>query len=473
MKMIKVPFLLAALTTCLAVHVASAEFYPDSVFSRECYQGNDPAACCPNECGGSARGKCVPLSELAKDGVSIDHLHEWLPFSRLCQCAQNFDGIGCGTCAKGKTGIHCDQELVRVRKSVLDLSKAEVARFIRGIDLLRQTEDTRFQLEDGSFGSKWGRIVNMHAWAICRENYASNCNATEPSGDTDINYAHAVPVLAPWHRVYTSYVEDEIEAALDDGEPFGFPYWPWGQQAATNRIFSPEMIGGNGDPENDYQVSDSAFATGLPVYDKEGRQQKTLVQRRFGHFAGASTLPTQQMVDYCADKLPFDVAPYSNFVRDGFRGCLEGWYGLDNTTSKHLHNRVHLWVGGTMIPTSISASDPAFFLHHSQVDRVYDRWLSAHPQQKFIPEHGAPLDTNANEPLRPWLPLRTPAQVHHPAAARLGYRYVDLSCMTGLDLACGAAKRAGVFACGQCVGKAEAQLTQCSEAEEQAYCEGA
>lgn len=47
------------------------------------------------------------------------------------------------------------------------------------------------------------------------------------------------------------------------------------------------------------------------------------------------------------------------------------------------------------------------------------------------------------------------------------------TCTTGLDFACGKAKREGVFQCGQCVGKAEAQLTQCSEAEEQAYCEGA
>ena len=44
------------------------------------------------------------------------------------------------------------------------------------------------------------------------------------------------------------------------------------------------------------------------------------------------------------------------------------------------------------------------------------------------------------------------------------------SCTTGLDFACGAAKREGVFQCGQCVGKAQAQLTQCSEAQEEAYC---
>lgn len=301
------------------------------------------------------------------------------------------------------------------------MSQEEVARFIRGIDILRQTEDKRFRLEDGSFGSRWGRIVNMHAWAICN---ASSCNASDPSGATDIDYAHAVPVLASWHRVYTSYVEDEIEEALNDGQPFGFPYWPWGDGEAAKKIFSPQMIGGDGDPENDYQVYDSAFATGLPVYDKEGRQQQSLVQRRFGHFEGAETLPTKATVEYCADLVPFDVQPYSNFVRSGFRGCLEGWFGLDNTSTKHLHNRVHLWVGGTMIPTSISPSDPAFFLHHSYVDYNYDRWLVNHPAEPFIPQQGAPLFTNGQEPLRPWLPLRTPNQIHHPSAEVLGYRYV-------------------------------------------------
>ena len=42
---------------------------------------------------------------------------------------------------------------------------------------------------------------------------------------------------------------------------------------------------------------------------------------RFGHFEGATTLPTQDNINYCADKLPYDVAPYNNFVREGFRSA--------------------------------------------------------------------------------------------------------------------------------------------------------
>ncbi|KAK3280213.1 hypothetical protein CYMTET_11939 [Cymbomonas tetramitiformis] len=256
----------------------------------------------------------------------------------------------------------------------------------------------------------------MHAWAICN---ASSC--VDPSGDAATDYAHGTPALAPWHRVFVSYVESEIEDILDDGLPFGFPYWPWYDPAATARLFSPEILGSNGDPKLDFQVTDSAFAS-LPVFNKEGREGKTQIQRRFGRYKDVDVLSTRTDVDFCLDKIPYDVFPYTNKVSAGFRGCLEGWFGLNTSTTEHTHNRAHLWVGGTMIPTTLSPSDPAFFFLHSFVDKIYDQWIVRHSGAPYLPERGAPLFANAREPLRPWLPLRTPTQVHRPGV-ELGHIY--------------------------------------------------
>lgn len=46
-----------------------------------------------------------------------------------------------------------------------------------------------------------------------------------------------------------------------------------------------------------------------------------------------------------------------------------------------LHDRVHVAVGGNM-DTSASPSDPVFFLHHANIDRLWWQWQQAHPNAK-------------------------------------------------------------------------------------------
>jgi tyrosinase len=44
-----------------------------------------------------------------------------------------------------------------------------------------------------------------------------------------------------------------------------------------------------------------------------------------------------------------------------------------------IHGAVHVWVGGNMgyIPTA--PSDPIFWMHHANVDRLWWQWQQAHP----------------------------------------------------------------------------------------------
>jgi tyrosinase len=83
----------------------------------------------------------------------------------------------------------------------------------------------------------------------------------------------------------------------------------------------------------------------------------------------------------------------------GFRNRLEGWItrSADYRVRKEgvqLHNRVHVWVGGTMA-RPISPADPVFFLHHCFVDKLWVEW-----QQRMKAFYESP-DNHSHRPLSP------------------------------------------------------------------------
>jgi len=106
---------------------------------------------------------------------------------------------------------------------------------------------------------------------------------------------------------------------------------------------------------------------------------------------------------YNAFSLEFYDTPYWDISSRGFRNALEGWLN-----GPQLHNRVHVWVGGSM-QLSTSPNDPVFFLNHSNVDRIWALWQEL--QFDFgYPGDGAIIDRtceridgfNLNDKMRPW-----------------------------------------------------------------------
>ena len=47
------------------------------------------------------------------------------------------------------------------------------------------------------------------------------------------------------------------------------------------------------------------------------------------------------------------------------------------------HTGAHQWVGGVM-PTIFSASDPVFYLHHTNVDRIWKEWEDIHQSSSYL-----------------------------------------------------------------------------------------
>lgn len=77
-----------------------------------------------------------------------------------------------------------------------------------------------------------------------------------------------------------------------------------------------------------------------------------------------------------------------------------------------LHDRVHNAIGGNM-STAASPSDPLFFLHHANIDRLWAQWQAAHP---------AAGPSNPQETLmrRPIEGVKVATQL---STAALGYSY--------------------------------------------------
>lgn len=67
--------------------------------------------------------------------------------------------------------------------------------------------------------------------------------------------------------------------------------------------------------------------------------------------------------------------------------------------------KVHVWVGGEMGAPSSAANDPVFWLHHCNVDRLWDVWQQANPEVAnsyigtFSMEGQAPRAASVDDPL--------------------------------------------------------------------------
>lgn len=67
----------------------------------------------------------------------------------------------------------------------------------------------------------------------------------------------------------------------------------------------------------------------------------------------------------------------ADYVR--FTFALEGWGERPDGSDLPAHNHVHDWVGGIMANTSYSPTDPIFWLHHAEVDRLWSIWQTRFP----------------------------------------------------------------------------------------------
>ncbi len=202
-----------------------------------------------------------------------------------------------------------------------------------------------------------------------------------PATQGDRNAAHRGPVFCPWHRFMLYQLELNLQRVLND-VTFGLPYWDWaadGQRSAADQkrsgVWAAGALGGSGSPvktgpfkynaddPNSFRVRIEADVNGQLVQRNRGLRRTLGTQ--------ISTLPNTADTGGTRGMIPYDTAPWDT-SSTGFRNRVEGWAP---PAAPALHNRVHVWVGGDMLPSS-SPNDPVFYLNHCNVDRLWEAWLT-------------------------------------------------------------------------------------------------
>jgi tyrosinase len=193
-----------------------------------------------------------------------------------------------------------------------------------------------------------------------------------------MGFAHGGPLFLPWHRVMLRTIEQLLQQVLED-DTFGLPYWDWaadGELTAAQQLNSPmwddNCMGRAANAPG--RFTRTAFPVRLAVNSSNqlGQTNRALQRARgVGFDSLKPVLPVKASTDAAVNASPalvYDGDPWDR-SSEGFRCCVEGW-----NPPNDLHNLVHIWVGGDMLP-SASPNDPVFFLNHCNVDRVWEAWM--------------------------------------------------------------------------------------------------
>lgn len=243
-------------------------------------------------------------------------------------------------------------------------------------------------------------VVNLTATE--KQDYVDGCKALKANGRWDwfvrahvaaAPQAHRHPTFLPWHRKFLRQLELEIQQAIAKPD-FALPYWDWAADAALPDpkqavIWQPDFMGGDGSP-----VSTGPFRRGQWETYPDGTTGGYL-RRNMGR--GVASLPDQRQVETVMLQTIYDSSPWRMSAHKSFRNWLEGW---KPGRGPAMHNQVHVWVGGSMLPMQ-SPNDPVFFLHHCNVDRIWASWQALHPNS-YLPQTGGPEGQNYNDPMPPW-----------------------------------------------------------------------
>ena len=193
-------------------------------------------------------------------------------------------------------------------------------------------------------------------------------NAPTPPAAPWNECQHASWYFGPWHRMYLYQFEEILRAAIVGlGGPadWALPYWNYERSAQARKIppafnaaklpdqsQNPLRVPGRRPAVADGEEMPADFASSTAAMSDS--QFITQPDGRPGGFGGPKT------------------AFHHGF--DGTKGDLE----------RRPHDIIHGWVAGLMNNPDTAALDPIFWLHHANIDRLWETWritTDANPTQ--------------------------------------------------------------------------------------------
>jgi len=226
---------------------------------------------------------------------------------------------------------------VVVRKEIRAMSKEEQERWAAAV--LKMMEN-----KDGVAGtSEWFRIAGYHGWP------SKYC-------------AHRKETFPAWHRAYLCEMEKALQQADiangNDGQ-IGFPYWDW--MDIDGEEVMPSI------------VADKIPALPDDFFSEEHKENNKLVDRGYKR--------------YPLDRIKRNLKK-ANLNEQVYEALEEPQHWKAASTAGRAgnvespHNSVHVALGFPMSTVKYAAFDPMFWLHHCNVDRLYESYIAVHPDSK-------------------------------------------------------------------------------------------
>jgi tyrosinase len=178
---------------------------------------------------------------------------------------------------------------------------------------------------------------------------------------------HNTWFFLPWHRLYLHWFERLVQAAVsvhpdipqETKDGWALPYWNYGaggQRASLPTAFRQETLPEDSSRKNPLFVANrnSFVNQGEPLDDRATTADDALREPTFSEARPAG----------------------------GFGGAATGWNHLDQDPKgmpgmleQTPHGAVHMEVGGLMARFDTAGLDPVFWMHHANIDRLWEVWL--------------------------------------------------------------------------------------------------
>jgi hypothetical protein len=173
-------------------------------------------------------------------------------------------------------------------------------------------------------------VTNPCSWAYQAAIHGTLLSNNLPAWNT---CQHGNNFFWSWHRMYLYWFE-KIIRKMSSNPNWALPYWNWGNLSERqlpyifrDQLNAPELYDANRGPG----------------WNTAG--------------AGGASLSTSTVDTFTA-------LAYSDF------------YSAQSALQNGPHGAVHVAIGGDMSSVPTAALDPIFYLHHANIDRLWDEWLA-------------------------------------------------------------------------------------------------
>lgn len=250
--------------------------------------------------------------------------------------------------------------MVRVRRNVASLPEGDETLHWYGVAIAKLRERP---LTDPTGWRYMAAVHGAPSWPDNDPYYVDG--EQQPPDDERLKFwdqcQHQTWFFLSWHRGYLAAFEGIVAKVVEEeGGPadWALPYWDYSADEASRLM--PEAFRAEDGGANPLWVPWGRADDGDMAFSDEDVSLDCL-EAKF--FAGTNS----------GGEVGF-AGPVSEFVHFG------GLVGLPNGRVEDLpHNAVHSQIGGLMGNPNYAALDPIFWLHHSNIDRLWEVWRAAHP----------------------------------------------------------------------------------------------